>query len=197
MAQSHLYPAGDYPVTPNLGLALYGMDETIAEDFIILDSLFPGGTGVPVIEVNGAVILPTPGNVVNFNSTTPAAPGGKTNVIFQIDASGNVSAYYTPGGGGGSSAFTIVSANTTAIAQIQYFVLCDTSGGGFTVTLIASSAGNAGLPICVKKISSDTNTLTIAAHAGDNIDGQASWTTKIKGTAVLMIDSGTGTWEIY
>lgn len=30
---------------------------------------------------------------INLNGTTPAAPAGSTNVIFQNDASGNVSAY--------------------------------------------------------------------------------------------------------
>lgn len=32
--------------------------------------------------------------MINLNNTTPASPGGGTNVIFQSDASGNVSAYY-------------------------------------------------------------------------------------------------------
>jgi len=36
-------------------------------------------------------------SIVNFNSTTPAAPGGNTNVVFQSDSSGNVSAYYAGG----------------------------------------------------------------------------------------------------
>lgn len=34
--------------------------------------------------------------MINLSSTTPAAPNGGTNVIFQNDASGNVSAYYAP-----------------------------------------------------------------------------------------------------
>jgi len=32
---------------------------------------------------------------VNFSNTTPAAPSGSTNVTFQTDGSGNVSAYIT------------------------------------------------------------------------------------------------------
>lgn len=32
--------------------------------------------------------------MINLSSTIPAAPGGGTNVIFQNDVSGNVSAYY-------------------------------------------------------------------------------------------------------
>ncbi len=41
-----LYPAGDYPVTINLGLALYGMDETLAENMILVDAAVGhGGSG--------------------------------------------------------------------------------------------------------------------------------------------------------
>ena len=41
----------------------------------------------------------------NFNSTTPAAPAGFTNVVFQTDGNGNDSAYVpaSSGGPGGSS----------------------------------------------------------------------------------------------
>jgi hypothetical protein len=33
---------------------------------------------------------------INYSATTPAAPAGKTNVVFQSDGRGNISAYYTP-----------------------------------------------------------------------------------------------------
>jgi hypothetical protein len=36
---------------------------------------------------------------LNFNATTPAAPSGSTNVTWQNDASGNVSAYVASTGG--------------------------------------------------------------------------------------------------
>ena len=44
---NNLYPAGDYPVTENLGLALEGMPDLIAQNFIDLDELFPGGAAPP------------------------------------------------------------------------------------------------------------------------------------------------------
>ena len=43
---SNLYPAGDYPVTPNLGLALWDMSMTMAENFELLDAAVGhGGSG--------------------------------------------------------------------------------------------------------------------------------------------------------
>lgn len=36
---------------------------------------------------------------LNFNSVTPAAPAGSTNVVFQNDVSGNVTAYVASTGG--------------------------------------------------------------------------------------------------
>lgn len=39
----------------------------------------------------------------NLSSTTPAPPGGNTNVTWQADANGNVSGYVPTGGGGGSA----------------------------------------------------------------------------------------------
>jgi hypothetical protein len=43
----------------------------------------------------------------NFNSTTPAAPAGATNVTFQADKQGNVSAYVGGSGSGGYITFDI------------------------------------------------------------------------------------------
>lgn len=95
-------PIPYYPgslVTPNLGLSLVGMDVEVAENFVILDAAVGGGGGGgSTVRVNG-----TPITNPNFNGTTPAAPAGGTNVIWQFDLSGNVSAYVigiggTPGG---------------------------------------------------------------------------------------------------
>jgi hypothetical protein len=103
--------------------------------------------------------------------------------------------WITPTSGSGfPTRFVTVAAPYTAVAGD--FVLCDTSGGGFTVT-IPLSAANALSNICVKKISSDQNVLTIAASGADNIDFQSSWITTQRGTAVLMTATGTTSWEIY
>ena len=106
-------------ITPNLGLELKGMDEVIADDFIILDAF--AGTAQS-IQINGSVIPLTnfidsntvtftvAGNNVsahaaavvdvngapiaapNFNNLAPAAPPGGTNVLWQV-LGGSISAY--------------------------------------------------------------------------------------------------------
>ena len=67
---------------------------------------------------------------------------------------------------------TLITSNTT-LGSANATVLCDTSGGGFTVTLPAASGSN-GWIYNIKKISSDGNTLTIARTGSDVIDGQTS-----------------------
>jgi hypothetical protein len=62
------------------------------------------------VTINGGSSLGT----ANINGTTPAAPGGNTNVTFQVSGS-NVSAYVPTSGGGGSGLFSgILSAPTIA-----------------------------------------------------------------------------------
>lgn len=135
-----IYPGGDAQVTPNLGLALWGMDEVTAENFILLDTAF------------GAIVP----------SSFPTR-------------------------------FVSVSANYNAVAGD--FVLCNTTAGGFTVTMPLSAA-NALATICVKKISSDQNVLTMAASGADTIDLQSTQFTTQQNTAVKMTATGVTQWEI-
>jgi len=83
--------------------------------------------------------------------------------------------------------------NWTAIAKQT--VLCDTSAGGFTVTLPAS-ASNATFPITVKKISSDFNVLTVATTGGDTIDGDATKEILTPQTSLTAQADGGTTWEV-
>jgi hypothetical protein len=86
------YPGSLY--TPELGLALYGMDEVLAENMVILDAAYGAGGS---INVNGNLV-----EGPNLNNTTPAAPAGYTNVFWQYDSNGNISAYVSNSGGGSS-----------------------------------------------------------------------------------------------
>lgn len=174
------YVQSSNPITPNLGLSLKGCDPIVAEDLYLIDSAF--GSLSTSIEVNGVLVPPIP-NFVNTASVTISVVGSN---IFLTAAGG--------GGSGFPSRFVTETSNYDAVAGD--FVLCDTSGGGFTVTLPLSAA-NAKANICVKKISSDQNVLTIAASGSDKIDAQSSWVTKQQNTAVLMTSTGTTNWDIY
>lgn len=80
------------PMTPNLGLSLKGMDAILAENMVLIDTAV--GSGSSSVFINSA-----PVSNPNFNDTTPAAPVGMVNVLWQYDISGNVSAYVTPSEG--------------------------------------------------------------------------------------------------
>lgn len=122
---------------------------------------------------------------VYFNSTTPPAPDGSTNVTFQFDQFGNVSAYTSGGGGGGGSsvgtAGQIQMVGSTA-GSFAASSLTDTGTGlfadeGFTVTgnyqsTVPSSttvdwyAGTARI-VATGPDSSTTGSFEIIAIAGD------------------------------
>ena len=76
-----LYPYPNQRYTSQLGLALFGMEETLAENFLLIDGTFGAGS---TVNVNGSLVANP-----NFGSL-PAAPPGDTNVTFQVDINGNV-----------------------------------------------------------------------------------------------------------
>jgi len=84
-----LYPGGDNPFTPNLGLALWDMSFQMAQNMETIDAAI--GAGSSSVKINGSAI-----SNPNFNSTIPAAPANATNVIWQVSGP-NVSAYIPSG----------------------------------------------------------------------------------------------------
>ncbi len=100
--------------------------------------------------------------------------------------------------GSSSSGFpkNIVKVSSNYSANPGDFVECDTSSAGFTVTL-PLSVFNAKATIVIKKVSSDTNTLTIACSGSDSLDGNASSSVTIPETAVGSVADGITSWRIY
>ena len=90
----------------------------------------------------------------------------------------------------------IVTVSSNYSANPGDFVECDTSSAGFTVTLPLSVL-NAKATIVIKKVSSDTNTLTIACSGSDSLDGNASSSVTIPETAVGSVADGITSWRIY
>ena len=89
----------------------------------------------------------------------------------------------------------IVNVNTTYSAIIKDDIMADTSGGGFTITL-PTVVGNATKRINIKKISSDVNSLTIAAAGGESIDGDSTKIIITPNVNMEIIADGTLTWRI-
>ena len=66
-----------------------------------------------------------------------------------------------------------VSKTAAYTADYQELVICDPSGGGFTVTLPYAN-GHVGEQVVVKNNTTSTNTITIAASGTETVDGAAT-----------------------
>jgi hypothetical protein len=76
---------------------------------------------------------------LNFNATNPAAPAGSTNVTWQNDASGNVSAYVASTGGTGPvnstgntnniPLTTIITPSVPALYRVTAYMIVTTADG--------------------------------------------------------------------
>jgi len=88
----------------------------------------------------------------------------------------------------------VVAKTAAYTATYGEVVLADTAAGGFTVTLPTAVAA-LGLPITIKKISADANTLTIATTAAQTIDGVTTqaWSSQY---ASLTVVSDGANWEV-
>ena len=96
--------------TPFLHLSTFDMSSTLAMDMWLIDRAYSLGSS---IGVNG-VLVQHP----NLNNTTPAPPLGDTNIVFQADNNGNVSAYYVPGTS--SSAWASLTGDLTETQVIPF-----------------------------------------------------------------------------
>lgn len=90
------------------------------------------------------------------------------------------------GGGYGPIATKI---NTYTATVRDRSLLCDTTSSGFTVTLPTPSEAR-GLEFSVKKISSDSNTLTVAVNGGFNIDTGLTKTTTGQNYGWIFVSNG-------
>ncbi len=143
------YVQSSSPITPNLGLSLKGADPVVAENFYLIDTAF--GSISASIEVNGSVVANP-----NFNNTTPAAPSGYTNVLWQYSGS-SVSAYVATGGGGGTPGlpYGSVQGNNAGVFGGVPGTTCDFTNG--TISISPTGTGVA-------------LTVTGDAHSSDALD---------------------------
>lgn len=94
-----------------------------------------------------------------------------------------------------SNNLTIVSKTTTYTAvTTDDVILCDTSGGAWTLSLFAAS-GNSGKVLRIKKTTSDFTQLTIDANSSETIDGATTTTIDTQFETLVIICDGTN-WRI-
>jgi hypothetical protein len=118
----------------------------------------------------GEMIMPIPG---------PPGPPGPTGPTG-------------PAGGGGGGAVVVVSKSAAYTAASGQMVLCTTTGAGFTVTLPAPTVDST---VSVKKVSVDSNTVTIVPSSGQ-IDGSSTLIVSAFGSCVDLVADGSA-WWIY
>lgn len=106
---------------------------------------------------------------------------------------------------GGSGNITIAAATTTVSAYVVRFksvdyhavandaVFCNTASSGLIVFL-PSAAGNSGATVIVKKISTDTNRVTISPTGGDLIDGAAGQILALPYASIQFVSDGVSNW---
>jgi len=90
------------------------------------------------------------------------------------------------------SALTTISSLTT-LNTTHGFVLCDASGGAFTVNLPAASTRK---KYHIKKKDSTANAITITPNGADTIEGAATYALNTQYKSVTLYSNGTSTWYI-
>ena len=141
-----------------------------------------GGTGNSSVQVDAVVIG-------NGASPFQAAPPVMAGYLLTDNGPGVVPSF--------QSLFSVVNVDSGPFtAAARDVVLCDTTLGGFTVTL-PLAADNVAEPILVKKISSDVNVVTVGTMSGDVIDGSATQTLALQYSALTVIAADSGAWNIF
>lgn len=108
--------------------------------------------------------------------------------LYQAITDGNLS------GGGGTYAITSKTANYTATTSDK-IILCDSSGGTFTITLFAAS-GNSGKELIIKKTDSSLTAVTIDGNGSETIDGSTTTTLNTKDECIRIVCDGTNWFSI-
>lgn len=108
-------------------------------------------------------------------------------------------------GGGTSDYYHLTQAQQTSISTLTTltslttlnnthgYVLCDASGGAFTVTLPLASARK---KYHIKKIDSSVNAITISASGADTIEGTVSKSLAAQYKSYTIYSDGSTTWYI-
>lgn len=113
-----------------------------------------------------------------------------------LDANITISGY-AASQGWGTQGVTVVSAAYTP-SPADAVILCNANGGAFTITLPdATQPGfiSPGQRYTVKKTDTSANTVTLAASAGQTIDGAPTQAITPAQSAISVVFSGTG-WEV-
>lgn len=150
------------------------------------------GTGAATLTpsigtINGAGSLAVPAG----QGITVVSDGTNWQIITSVAGATGI------GGGVGTTRWTIVNRTTTYSASFGDFVVCDTSGGSFTIDLPASS-GNAGKEIAVKNATPGPSTVTLDGSGAETINGVTgpAATYAITGAGEVIVVCDGSNWQV-
>jgi hypothetical protein len=101
--------------------------------------------------------------------------------------------YVLANAGGSNLTIATKTANYTATASDK-LILCDTSGGAFTITL-PTAVGISGTTLFIKKTSSDFSLLTIEPDGSETIDGHGNRNLATQNETIEIVSDGTN-WHV-
>jgi hypothetical protein len=94
----------------------------------------------------------------------------------------------------GFAASLVTKTGTYTATASDHVILCDASGGTFTVTLPAVS-GVTGLVLHIKKTDSSSSAVTIDGNSAETIDGDQTIDLTLQYESVMIVSDGTS-WHI-
>lgn len=86
-------------------------------------------------------------------------------------------------------------AYTTVAGDEGDVILCDASGGAFTVTLLAAATAGDGSSIIIKKTDSSANAVTVDGNGSETIDGSTTYSLATEDQSVYLVCDGSN-WHI-
>lgn len=154
------------------------------------------GVATFILNANGGMDI----NAAANNSDTTIR--GNAEVFMLFDASQgvigvkktiNIGSTFDLNGSFGTPVNTITTDYTATITD--YSIRCDTSGGDITVTL-PTAVGITGRWYAFKKVTTDSNRMIIDGNGTETIDGDLTYSTRLRYTAIMLQSNGTN-WDIY
>ena len=146
------------------------------------------GSGLLVFATSPSLTTPSLSGATLTGSLTAGGGTGTSGQFLQSTGTGVQWASATT-----TTSVTSKTANYTATTSDDV-ILCNASGGAFTITLYAAS-GNSGKQLTIKKTDSSNNAVTIDGNASETIDGTTTKAIAAQYTSLTIVCDGSN-WHI-
>lgn len=131
------------------------------------------------------------GGVADVKYWEAAAAG---DITAYADAYANGASYLVSAVGGSSNLNVASKTGNYTATDTDDVILCDASGGGFTISL-PTAAGRSGKVFYVKKTDTSSNLVTIDPNGAQTLDGLTTRTIAIQYSVVVAVSDGTN-WRL-